>query len=41
MAKNYRSSITGRFVSKEFSKKNPHTTIGEKIKKRRKRKSKS
>ena len=41
MAKNYRSAITGRFVSKEFAKKNPHTTVGEKIKKRQKRKSKS
>lgn len=28
----YRSAITGRFVSEEFAKHNPHTTIKETIK---------
>ena len=29
MAKNYRSAVSGRFVTKAYANKNPRTTVGE------------
>ena len=35
--KKYRSAITGRYVTKDYAKKHPKTTVGEIDKKRKKK----
>lgn len=34
--KKYRSAITGKYVTEKYAKKNPKTTVGERVKKKKK-----
>lgn len=35
--KKYRSAVTGRYVSEKYAKSHPKTTVGEKVKKSKKK----